>query len=159
MGFLSFLVSLGHNCCTTSVWRHSPRRADSLLLSTCWPTQELTLSSRTTPTASDRDYISDLASYAHDNDSVRKKASVMTYLPNGSLFNFCFNMFRTLVLQGNLVPDHSPPIRVFLFTWYVFGIIMYGKCVCICLLFVCECVCVLKIKGRGHQSKLCVFYI
>ncbi|KAK8393509.1 hypothetical protein O3P69_006680 [Scylla paramamosain] len=35
-------------------------------------------------------------------------------------------MFRTLVLQGNMLPDDSSPIRVFLFTWYMFGIIMYA---------------------------------
>ncbi|KAK4313214.1 hypothetical protein Pmani_015391 [Petrolisthes manimaculis] len=39
---------------------------------------------------------------------------------------FCFNMFRTIIIQGNLLPASSWPLRLVFFSWYAFCLIMYA---------------------------------
>ncbi|KAK3882211.1 hypothetical protein Pcinc_013384 [Petrolisthes cinctipes] len=38
----------------------------------------------------------------------------------------CFNVFRTIVIQGNLLPARSWPIRLVLFSWFAFCVILYA---------------------------------
>ncbi|KAK4313231.1 hypothetical protein Pmani_015409 [Petrolisthes manimaculis] len=38
---------------------------------------------------------------------------------------FCFNMFRTIIIQGNLLPASSWPLRLVFFSWYAFCLILY----------------------------------
>ncbi|KAK4313236.1 hypothetical protein Pmani_015413 [Petrolisthes manimaculis] len=39
---------------------------------------------------------------------------------------FCFNMFRTIIIQGNLLPASSWPLRLVFFSWYAFCVILYA---------------------------------
>ncbi|KAK4313215.1 hypothetical protein Pmani_015392 [Petrolisthes manimaculis] len=39
---------------------------------------------------------------------------------------FCFNMFRTIIIQGNLLPASSWPLRLVFFSWYAFCLILYA---------------------------------
>ncbi|KAK4311516.1 hypothetical protein Pmani_016984 [Petrolisthes manimaculis] len=39
---------------------------------------------------------------------------------------FCFNVFRTIIIQGNLLPASSWPLRLFFFSWYAFCVILYA---------------------------------
>lgn len=43
---------------------------------------------------------------------------------------FCFNMFRSIIIQGNLLPASSWSLRLFFFTWYAFCVILYGEYIC-----------------------------
>ncbi|KAK4313220.1 hypothetical protein Pmani_015397 [Petrolisthes manimaculis] len=39
---------------------------------------------------------------------------------------FCFNMFRTIIIQGNLLPASSWPLRLVFFSWYAVCVILYA---------------------------------
>lgn len=125
MGILSFLVNLGHDYCIAAVQPYLPSRDGPVLLATRLQSRAVTLSSGKPKSTFDRDSITDQAIHSHEDGSV-KKTFRLNHTPGRKLFIFCFNIFRTLVLQGNLIPARSSPLRVILFAWYAFGIIIYG---------------------------------
>lgn len=124
MGIMSFLLSLGHDRCTSAMLPPCtiPPKADRDQLPALSSAQVVSLSVCNTKNASyDRSMVSNAATCSG------KKTCDRTQMPERTLSSYCFNIFRALVLQGNLMPDHSSLIRAFLFPWYAFCIILYGK--------------------------------